>query len=149
MFTPQQIKSFSERETPFYFYDTKLLSSTLTALKTASKGYHVHYALKANAHPTLLNLIRNEGFGADCVSGNEIKRAIECGFKNSEIAFAGVGKSDKEIEYALHHSIFCFNVESVQELQIINDLAAKRNSIANIALRINPNVDAYTHKYIT
>ncbi len=149
MFTPQQIKSFSERETPFYFYDTQLLSRTLTQLKAACKGYHVHYALKANAHPTLLNLIRNEGFGADCVSGNEVKRAIECGFKNSEIAFAGVGKSDREIEYALHHSIFCFNVESVQELQIINELAAKRNSVANIALRINPNVDAYTHKYIT
>src|SRR4051812_15498682 len=112
MFTQQHIDSFSRRETPFYFYDTKLLAKTLTALKSASKGYHVHYALKANAHPTLLNMIRNEQFGADCVSGNEIKRAIECGFKNSEIAFAGVGKSDKEIEYALHQNIFCFNAES-------------------------------------
>jgi diaminopimelate decarboxylase len=149
MFTSQQIKEFSGKETPFYFYDTKLLSKTLAALKAASKGYHVHYALKANAHPTLLNLIRNEQFGADCVSGNEVRRAIECGFKNSDIAFAGVGKSDKEIEYALHQDIFCFNVESVQELEVLNQLAAKRNSVASIALRVNPNVDAFTHKYIT
>ena len=149
MFTPLHLKEFSSRETPFYYYDTDLLSRTLKDLKDAAKGYHVHYALKANAHPVLLKMIRQEGFGADCVSGNEVKRAVECGFKSSDIAFAGVGKSDREIAYALSQDIFCFNVESMQELEVLNHAAGSRNTIARIALRVNPNVDAHTHKYIT
>ncbi|WP_317897418.1 diaminopimelate decarboxylase [Aurantibacillus circumpalustris] len=150
MFTKKLIEHFNTLETPFYYYDTELLEKTLTAIKKSSpKEYHIHYALKANAHPTLLNYIKEAGFGADCVSGNEVKRAIECGFDNKKIVFAGVGKSDKEINYALDHSIFCFNVESLHELQILNQLSKNKNVTANIALRINPNVDAYTHKYIT
>ncbi len=150
MFTQKHIDHFSSLETPFYFYDLELLKKTLSEIKrTALPNYHIHYALKANAHPTLLGIIKNAGLGADCVSGNEVKRAIECGFKNTDIAFAGVGKSDKEINFALDHSIFCFNVESVHELIVINQLAKNKNTKANIALRINPNVDAYTHKYIT
>jgi len=150
MFTQKHIDHFSKLETPFYFYDLDLLKRTLSEIKrTALPNYHIHYALKANAHPTLLEIIKNAGLGADCVSGNEVKRAIECGFKNTEIAFAGVGKSDKEINFALDHSIFCFNVESVHELKVIDQLAKNKNTKANIALRINPNVDAHTHKYIT
>jgi diaminopimelate decarboxylase len=149
MFTQQQIKHFNTIETPFYFYDTSILANTLKALNAASTGYHIHYALKANARPELLQIIREAGLGADCVSGNEVKRAIECGFNNSGVVFAGVGKSDKEISYALDQDIFCFNVESMQELEVINQLAKNRNKIAGIALRINPNVDAFTHKYIT
>ncbi|MDO8998832.1 MAG: diaminopimelate decarboxylase [Bacteroidota bacterium] len=150
MFTQKHIDNFSSHETPFYFYDLELLKNTLQKIKTsAPKNYHIHYALKANAHPTLLEIIRNAGLGADCVSGNEVKRALECNFKNSDIAFAGVGKSDKEINFALDNSIFCFNVESVHELKVINELAKNKSTKANIALRINPNVDAYTHKYIT
>ncbi len=150
MFTPQHIQQFNSIETPFYYYNTALLQNTIAAIKAAApKEYTIHYALKANAHPTLLNIIKHAGFGADCVSGNEVKRAIECNFTPSHIVFAGVGKSDNEINYALDNNIFCFNVESIHELQIINQLAGLKNKTANIALRINPNVDAYTHKYIT
>lgn len=150
MFTKKHTDHFSTIETPFYFYDLELLKKTLSEIKrTALPNYHIHYALKANAHPTLLEIIKNAGLGADCVSGNEVKRAIECGFKSADVAFAGVGKSDKEINFALDHSIFCFNVESAHELKVIDQLAKNKNTKANIALRINPNVDAYTHKYIT
>jgi len=150
MFTPKLTDYFNTLETPFYYYDTEVLNKTLDAIKKAAlSSYHIHYALKANAHPTLLELIKNAGLGADCVSGNEVKRAVECGFENTNIVFAGVGKSDKEINYALDHSIFCFNVESIHELKVLDQLSKNKNTKANIALRINPNVDAYTHKYIT
>jgi diaminopimelate decarboxylase len=150
MFTQKQIDHFTSLETPFYFYDLELLKNTLQQIKKAAPAnYHIHYALKANAHPTLLEIIRNAGLGADCVSGNEVKRALECNFKNTDIAFAGVGKSDKEINFALDNSIFCFNVESIHELKVIDQLAKNKSTKANIALRINPNVDAHTHKYIT
>jgi diaminopimelate decarboxylase len=150
MFSQKQIELFSATETPFYYYDLDILNKTLDAIKKAAPAeYHIHYALKANAHPTLLKLIMQAGLGADCVSGNEVKRAIETGYPGNKIVFAGVGKSDKEINYALDNSIFCFNVESIPELQVIDQLAKAKNTKANIALRINPNVDAYTHKYIT
>ena len=150
MFNRKHLSYFGSIETPFYYYDTQILNQTLAALKKAAPAqYHIHYALKANAHPNLLGIIRDAGLGADCVSGNEVKRAIECGFTGDQIVFAGVGKSDREINYSLDHSIFCFNAESVHELQVINQLAKTKNKKANIALRINPNVDAYTHKYIT
>lgn len=150
MFNQKHLSYFGSIETPFYYYDTQILNQTLAALKKAAPAqYHIHYALKANAHPNLLGIIRDAGLGADCVSGNEVKRAIECGFTGDQIVFAGVGKSDKEINYSLDHSIFCFNAESVHELHVINQLAKTKNKKASIALRINPNVDAYTHKYIT
>ena len=149
-FSPARVNQLQQIETPYYAYDLALLNETLSQLKNAAGSkYHVHYALKANAHPQLLNKILAAGFGADCVSGNEVQRAIDCGFKNSSIVFAGVGKSDKEIHLALDADIFCFNVESIAELKVIDALAEQKNKIANIALRINPNVDAYTHKYIT
>jgi diaminopimelate decarboxylase len=150
MFTEKHLDLFDSLETPFYFYDLALLDQTMEAIqKAAPKDYHIHYALKANSHPKLLELIREKGFGADCVSGNEVKRSVECGFTREKIVFAGVGKSDKEINYALDQDIFCFNVESIPELEVINQLAAYKNKKARVALRINPNVDAYTHKYIT
>ena len=150
MFTDQQINDFKALETPFYYYDTALLQQTLDSIKkNCPPEFHVHYALKANAQPPLLEMIRNAGFGADCVSGNEVKRAVECGFQSKDIVFAGVGKTDREINYALDQDIFCFNAESAQELKVINTLAAARKKTASIALRINPNVDAHTHKYIT
>src|SRR5690606_18861170 len=97
----------------------------------------------------LLQIIRENGLGADCVSGNEVARALDCGFEPSKIVFAGVGKSDREIELALKADIFCFNVESMPELEVLNSIAARLGTVARIALRINPNVDAFTHKYIT
>ncbi len=150
MFTENQIKSFGSKTTPFYFYDLDILKKTLNEVKTnAPKEYHIHYALKANSNPVILKLIKDAGFGADCVSGNEVKRAVETGFKPNDIVFAGVGKSDEEINYALDVDIFCFNVESTAELTVINELAKVKGKKAKVALRINPNVDAHTHKYIT
>ena len=151
MFNRDTITRFQHTETPFYFYDLTLLNQTLKSCKTASGkfGFHVHYALKANFNEQILKAIEKIGFGADCVSGNEVKKAIECNFKPEHMVFAGVGKSDAEINYALDQSIFCFNVESLQELEVINELAHAKNKVASIALRINPNVDAHTHKYIT
>jgi diaminopimelate decarboxylase len=107
------------------------------------------YALKANSNLPVLAVVREYGLGADCVSGNEVKRAMEAGFDPSHVVFAGVGKSDREIMQALNAGIFCFNCESLQEMEVINDLAEKARKRARIALRINPNVNANTHKYIT
>lgn len=150
MFTTQQIEKFKGIQTPFYYYDLELLKKTIEAIKKAApKEYHIHYALKANSNSKLVTLLKDAGFGADCVSGNEVRRAVECGFKSNQIVFAGVGKSDVEINYALDHDIFCFNAESTAELNVINELAKAKNKVAQVALRINPNVDAHTHKYIT
>lgn len=150
MFDQNLLNTFNKLETPFYYYDTAVLENTLLAIKNAAPAhYKIHYALKANANKTLLQIIKQANLGADCVSGNEIKRALEIGFNAKDIVFAGVGKSDKEINYALDNNIFCFNVESLHELQVINELASLKNKTASIALRINPNVDAFTHKYIT
>ncbi len=151
MITSQQFDSFSSKETPFYFYDLEVLDKTLNQIQKhgISKGYHIHYALKANPHPKILQKILAAGLDADCVSGGEIQRALDCGFKSDQIAYAGVGKRDSEIELGLQNDIFCFNVESVQELKVLNELAAKHDKKARVALRLNPNVDAKTHKYIT
>lgn len=151
MFNTNIINRFKDLETPFYYYDLGMLRQTLEACKNASDryGFHVHYAMKANFNPKVLAAIQSYGFGADCVSGNEVKAAIEHGFNKGKVVFAGVGKSDKEINTALDADIFCFNVESVQELTIINDLAKAKNKKANVAIRINPNVDAHTHHFIT
>ena len=151
MFDTSTISRFQQLETPFYYYDLGVLRDTLAACRAASSKYrfHVHYAMKANFNPKVLDAIQSFGFGADCVSGNEVKAAIEHGFGKEQIVFAGVGKSDKEINLALDANIFCFNAESVQELFIINELAKAKNKTANIAIRINPNVDAHTHHFIT
>ncbi len=151
MFSNDIILKFSELETPFYYYDLGLLKKTLATLITESskRNYKIHYALKANSNEKILKIISAAGLGADCVSGNEITKAMETGFKNDEIVFAGVGKSDKEIKIALENNISCFNAESKQELEVINSIASSINGAANVALRINPNIDANTHHYIT
>lgn len=151
MIGKKYIEKFREIETPFYFYDLDILRSTLQVVKTESQlsGYKVHYAMKANPNPGLLKIIASYGLGADCVSFNEIAAAIRAGFKPSEIVFAGVGKSDKEISNALREDIFCFNCESIPEIEVIDQLAKEQNKTARIALRINPYIDAHTHKYIT
>lgn len=146
------VDRFRELETPFYYYDLDLLRQTLSQLnrEAALKGYgHIHYAVKANANPKLLTLIREHGLGADCVSGGEIRAALQAGFPADKIVFAGVGKADWEIDLGLDHDIFCFNVESIPELEIINERAAAKNKTAAVALRINPNVGAHTHANIT
>ncbi len=146
------LKRFSERRTPFYTYDTQLLQQTLAAIRDAiadAPHFHVHYAVKACATPGILRLIAAAGLGADCVSGGEVERAADCGFAPADIVFAGVGKSDQEINTALRLGISCFNVESLPELEVINELATAQGKVANVAFRINPNVDAHTHAKIT
>ncbi|WP_256013788.1 diaminopimelate decarboxylase [Desertivirga xinjiangensis] len=151
MFNSSILSTFQDQETPFYYYDLALLQETLDVCKQAADRYnfHVHYAMKANFNQKVVEKIKDAGFGADCVSGNEVKQAIEIGFAKDKVVFAGVGKSDREINEALENDIFCFNVESVQELGVINELAAAAGKNAGIALRINPNVDAHTHHNIT
>ena len=138
-------------ETPFYAYDISLLEKTLKELNEAiaNQPYFVHYAIKANSNPELLKYIKQAGLGVDCVSGNEVQFAIDNGFSPDKIVFAGVGKTDKEIKTGLQHNIFSFNCESIQEIKIINELAEQMGKVANIAVRVNPNVDAETHKNIT
>ena len=150
-FSDKLIGAFRERETPFYYYDMQLLQRTLAALNEARSrhDFTVHYALKANVNDALLRVIQKAGLGADCVSGNEIRQALECGFSANDVVFAGVGKSDREIRYGLEHDIYCFNCESIQELTVLQEFAAEMNKTARIALRVNPNIDAKTHKYIT
>ena len=146
------LEKFRELETPFYYYDMKVLRDTLAVINQEAgkyNNYHVHYAVKANANPKVLNIIREAGLGADCVSGGEVRAAVRAGFPSHKIVYAGVGKTDKEINYSLDHDIFCFNVESVPELEVINELAAAKNKVAQVAFRINPNVGAHTHANIT
>lgn len=138
-------------QTPYYYYDIALLQATLDAIHheiAQHPNYHVHYALKANANPRLLEVIQQAGLGADCVSGGEVQRAIEAGFPANKVVYAGVGKSDGEILLALRHDIFCFNVESIPELQVINELAGRERKLARVCLRINPDVEAHTHTHI-
>ena len=151
MFTRDQISKFGRLKTPFYFYDMDLLERTLADLRTFAwgAGYTVHYALKANANTNILSAIREAGFGADCVSGNEVRRARESGFRPDQIVFAGVGKTDDEINYALAERIHSFNCESLPELEVIDKLAGEMGVDAPVSLRINPDVDAGTHSYIT
>lgn len=143
---------FQQLRTPFYYYDTALLRQTLSAIRKETERHEafcVHYAVKANANPKLLRIIRESGLGADCVSGGEIEAALKAGFPASKIVYAGVGKSDWEINLGLDNDIFAFNVESIAELEVINQLAAEKGKVARIALRINPNVGAHTHANIT
>lgn len=145
------IEKFKHLETPFYYYDMELLHETLQVIKNESGkyGYHVHYAVKANANPYILSTIAAQGLGADCVSGGEVQAALDAGFPADKIVFAGVGKADWEINLGLDRDIFCFNVESLAELEVINQLAAAKGKVARVALRINPEVDAHTHAKIT
>jgi diaminopimelate decarboxylase len=151
MFTPKEIQFFNEKNTPFFYYRLDILEQVLEKIKSASEkyGYIIHYAVKANANAKILQTIQNFGFGADCVSGNEIEKATGLGFSPGKITFAGVGKTDSEIKLALNKQIFSFNCESIQEIEVIDDLARETGTIGKIAIRINPNVKANTHHYIT
>lgn len=146
------LKNGNRMNTPFYYYDMRLLDATLAAVKSAiapDSSFKVHYAVKANADKEILERISAAGFGADCVSGWEIEAALASGFPAKKIVYAGVGKSDNEIILALKSGIGCFNVESMQELEVISSIASSLGLTAEIALRVNPNIDAHTHEYIT
>lgn len=145
------VDKFNHLQTPFYYYDIELLRRTLDVVdeESAKYGYHIHYAVKANANPRILSEIASYGFGADCVSGGEVQAALDAGFPADRVVFAGVGKADWEINLGLDNRIFCFNVESGVELEVINELAAAKGLAASVALRVNPEVDAHTHAKIT
>ena len=146
------VNKFRELETPFYYYAVNVLRETLSCINKEAGKYNnfcVHYAVKANANHKILTIIRENGLGADCVSGGEIRAAVKAGFPTNKIVYAGVGKTDWEINLGLDYDIFCFNVESVPELEIINELAAAKGKVARVAFRINPNVGAHTHANIT
>ena len=148
----ERLKKTEQNVGPFYYYNTALLCETLERIKQETADvphFHVHYAIKANANSSLLRLIQNAGLGVDCVSGGEVECAIAAGFSPESIVFAGVGKSDREILTALNAGISCFNVESLPEMEVINELAKKLNVRARLAFRVNPNVDAHTHEKIT
>ena len=151
MFDLKTIEWFGTLETPFYYYDMQLLKKTLDIYTKELKKYDylAHYAFKANANDKVLELIKSYGLGADCVSGNEVSLALKSGFDANKVVYAGVGKSDKEIVTALEGDIFSFNCESIPEIEVINEIAARMGKIASVSLRINPEVDAHTHKYIT
>ena len=146
------LDKFASLRTPFYYYDMDLLRQTLDAINREAKkheGFVVHYAVKANANTKVLRAIRQAGLGADCVSGGEIEACVKAGFPGEKIVYAGVGKSDWEINLGLDNDIFCFNVESIPELEVINELAAAKGKVARVAFRLNPNVGAHTHANIT
>ena len=146
------INKFADIETPFYYYDVALLKETLECAQSeAAKhdDYHIHYAIKANFNARLLKIISEAGIGADCVSGGEVKAALSAGIAPENIVFAGVGKTEKELRLSLEAGIFCFNAESLPEVELINELAAEYNTTARIAIRVNPGVGAHTHANIT
>lgn len=145
------VSVFNELRTPFYYYDLEVLRATLNEINKQTSGdpFEVHYALKANVNSRVLKTICEAGLGADCVSGGEVQAALDAGIPASKVVFAGVGKADWEINLGLDNDIFCFNVESIPELEVINELAVAKGKTASVALRINPNVRANTHHYIT
>ena len=145
------LERFKTLKTPFYYYDMRLLRRTLAEVNRQIKGlpYVVHYAVKANGNPRLLREIAQQGFGVDLVSGGEIKASLEAGFPADKMVYSGVGKTDWEIEAGIEAGIFSFNVESVPELQVINELALKQGKVANVCIRVNPDIDAHSHRYIT
>ncbi|MFZ2286590.1 MAG: diaminopimelate decarboxylase [Bacteroidales bacterium] len=151
MFTNELTEKLKRHETPFYYYDLDRLRETLSVAsgEAVNRGFRLHYAVKANFNPVIMKIISGYGLGADCVSGNEIEHAVSCGFSAGETVFAGVGKSDREIETALRLGIKCFNAESAGELEVIEEIAGRTGHRAAVALRINPNVEAHTLRNIT
>lgn len=146
------VEKFASLRTPFYYYDLPLLRRTLDKIRECIEPYpqfHVHYAVKANFNGRILQEISRCGFGADCVSGGEIRAALQNGFAPESIVYAGVGKSDEEILLALDAGIARFNVESAAELEVINELALSRGVVAPVSLRVNPDIGAHTHANIT
>lgn len=150
MLSRQVADKLAKYETPFYLYDIELLDQTLESLMSiASKyGYKIHYAIKANYDARLLQIIRKYGVGIDCASGNEVRCAIEAGFDPKSIVYAGVGKRDKEIRYAIEQNILAINCESIEELNLVNELAAEAGKVVSIALRVNPDIDPKTNHCI-
>lgn len=151
MLTIPDFASFKNVATPFYYYDIDLFSETVRKVAALSEktGIKVHYSLKANSDRRLNDILSAAGIGTDCVSGDEIDFAVSCGYDPKNIFFAGVGKTDREIVQAFQVGIGAFVVESLEEIEIIGDIAKRIGRKADVSLRINPNIDPHTHHYIT
>ena len=137
-------------ETPFYLYDIDLLRRTLesVAYESAKHNYKVHYAIKANYDDHILGIIREYGLGIDCASGNEVRKALEMGFDPKGIVYAGVGKRDKELRYAIEQQILAINCESLEELFLVDEMSREAGRKTDVALRINPDIDPKTNHCI-
>ncbi len=137
--------------TPLYLYSAGTILDHYGRLNEALVGldHLICYAVKANSNRAILRLLRDAGAGFDIVSGGELFRALKGGADSRKCTFAGVGKSRKEIEYALEQGVYSFNIESEAELDYINQIASAKNQRAPIALRVNPDVEAQTHQYIS
>ena len=141
----------AEHGTPLYVYSAATILDHFTRLDAAMNGvdHEVAYAVKANSNLSVLRLLATHGAGFDIVSGGELFRVIKAGGDPAHCTFAGVGKTRDEIVYALEKGIYSFNVESEEELRYLNEVAGELGMIAPAAVRVNPNVDAHTHKYIS
>ena len=149
MFQSELVKRFINLSTPFYYYDLDILEKNLLNLKNTLKPFNkVHFSVKSNTNPRILSVIKNFNLGIDAVSANEIKHCINLGFTPRDIVFAGVGKSDEEIEYGIINNISYFNVESLQELEVIDSISKKFSKKTTVSIRINPNIKSETHKKI-
>ena len=137
--------------TPLYLYSAGTILDHFGRLDEALAGldHLICYAVKANSNRAILRLLRDAGAGFDIVSGAELCRALKAGADPGKCTFAGVGKSREEIEYALEQEVYSFNIESEAELDYINEIASAKNQSAPIALRVNPDVEAQTHQYIS
>lgn len=144
------IKALEGIATPFWFYDMDLFGQTLEAVKSAAAKHDIkiHFAMKANVDRRILGILAAQGFGADCVSGNEVRLALECGIAPEKILYAGVGKTNKELREALAAGCH-FNCESLQEIYVLNIIASQLGKTADISVRINPDVDGHTAKSTT
>ncbi len=149
MFQSELVKRFINLSTPFYYYDLDILEKNLLNLKNTLKPFNkVHFSVKSNTNPRILSVIKNFNLGIDAVSANEIKHCINLGFNPKDIVFAGVGKSDEEIEYGIINNISYFNVESLQEIEVIDSISKKFSKKTTVSIRINPNIKSETHKKI-
>ena len=144
------IDKLKKYETPYYYYNTSLLNETIDEVLRLSKLHNlkIHFSLKSNFNEKIIRLFAShKELGADCVSGGEVNYALNF-FDPKEVVFAGIGKSDKEIENAVDKGIFCINVESYEELENLNRICNEKNKTMNFATRINPNIEAHTHEKI-
>src|SRR3989338_9211213 len=147
-----KVQNLAERfGTPLYIYSYKTIIDHYLKLKNAFKQIQplICYSVKANSNLAILKALVDKGAGLDIVSGGELFRAVEVGCAAEKIVYASVGKTDNEIEEAIRLGILFFNVESLPELENINRIAKKLNKVINVAMRINPDVEPKTHKFIT
>jgi len=149
LFNSELTQKLTKLKTPFYFYDLDLLDKTILSLKESlDPNYSVYYAIKANNNSKIIKLIKDHDLGIDAVSGEEINKSLNNSIKPKKIVFAGVGKTKDEIIFAIRKKIYLFNCESFDEISLIDKISNELNVKTKIAIRLNPNIDSRSHKYI-